>query len=1206
VEFRGTQRFVVTRVLGRGGMGVVYEALDLERDVRVALKTMRGWSPEALLRLKHEFRSLCDVRHPNLVALGELGEEQGTWFFTMELVTGQELLRWLHAPSAPAPARSRDEPTQPAEESPRERGGGEPRADEGRLRAAMAQLASGLKALHDAGKVHRDVKPSNVLVTPDGRVVILDFGLVADAAPVSIGSQQPFAGVAGTPSYMAPEVMKGGDLGPAADWYAVGVVLYRALTGQLPFGLRGPAALLEKQTSEPLPPSALFADVPADLDALCVELLRIDPVARPSGDEVLRRLGVRDAPSPRQTTPFVGRSEELALLAGALDRAVAGAAVTVVVEGESGIGKTSLVRRFAADVAARPGVLVLAGRCYERESVPFKAIDGIIDRLTAWLRTMPEAAAAEVVPARTALLCRTFPVLRRVPALARVASGHVPASGYDVRKLVFDELRALIARVARLRFLVLVVDDLQWAGEDSLALLSALLAPPRPPPLLLVCTTRGAARAHELPGVVHRVRLPPLDPASTMELVRSVLGRGHEAARAIAGESGGHPLFAAELARHAGAAGTVSRAVSLEEVIRRRVAALADVPRRVLELCAVAHEPLELDTMARALGGWSAAIQDGMTTLRAAQLARTTGARGGDRVEPYHDRVRLALLGEMSPARQRALHALLAASLEAAGRLDHEALALHWHGAGQRDKAARAACRAAEAASELLAFERAARLFRWALELGVDDAVVRIRCAEELANAGRGAEAAGMFLAAAAGASGPQAIDLRRRAMQQYLAGGRLDEGLALLAGLLDELGVPNPDGASAAFFALLARRAKLRLTSRWPAIPEARASSAEEHARIDVVWDAALGLGLIDVVRGSFFQTVNLELSLRSGDRRRCARAAMADALYLASQGGGPRLDEVLAIGDALASNLDNAAARGWALLARGMAESMLGRWVPALELLDRCAAILMEHPRRISAEEVLPSYAIASARFMANPSLHYLGRFAEARQRGLPLLQDAIERADIVSATHHQTGLQTSLWLAAGEVDEAVLHADAALAPWRGHRGQIPHFLDVQARVAIDLYRGDAKSAHVRAQGGWRELRRTLLLRVHYVRVSMLDLRGRAALALAALSPAERPRLLAEVGSAAARLAAEPTAWARALGRLLAAGASVIAGRPAGLAEAAALLTTEGMETHAACAQLLGGDATAYEEWCAREEVAQPGRLAVLYAPALLMDTR
>ena len=236
--------------LGRGGMGLVYEVLDVERGVRLALKAMHSFGGAAdVLRFKAEFRALRDLHHPNLVTLGELLEHEGKFFLTMERVLGEDFVRYVRgdpseqhddtevsrdttwrAPRADPTLRDRiaalpDTTALPPPSEPVA-----PSFDEARLRASLRQLAAGLLALHDAGKVHRDVKPSNILVTSEGHVKLLDFGVVAELAR----DPEPDE-VVGTIRYMAPEQALGVAPTPAADWYSVGVVLFQALTGKLPF-----------------------------------------------------------------------------------------------------------------------------------------------------------------------------------------------------------------------------------------------------------------------------------------------------------------------------------------------------------------------------------------------------------------------------------------------------------------------------------------------------------------------------------------------------------------------------------------------------------------------------------------------------------------------------------------------------------------------------------------------------------------------------------------------------------------------------------------------------------------------------------------------------------------------------------------------------------------------------------------------------------
>jgi serine/threonine protein kinase len=293
--FLGSTRFAIQRRLGMGGMGVVYQAFDRERNQVVALKTLRDMDAATVVRFKREFRALADVSHPNLVSLYELVAIETHIFFTMELVPGQSFLRWVRGHNADDPDSMDGDTVElseivpPAAEtgstSPGKRGHLTPRPrpprpkepvvaplpatlDLARLRPSLQQLAEGVAALHSFGMLHRDLKPSNVLVTRDGRVKILDFGLVTNLA----GDAGVEDALVGTAAYMSPEQGARLALTPASDWYAVGVMLYEALTGRLPFVGSSTDVLMDKQQFEPPSPRELTPDAPQDLSALCVEL----------------------------------------------------------------------------------------------------------------------------------------------------------------------------------------------------------------------------------------------------------------------------------------------------------------------------------------------------------------------------------------------------------------------------------------------------------------------------------------------------------------------------------------------------------------------------------------------------------------------------------------------------------------------------------------------------------------------------------------------------------------------------------------------------------------------------------------------------------------------------------------------------------------------------------------------------------------------
>ncbi len=226
-------------------------------------KTLRHLTASSLVRFKREFRALQGLDHPNVVSLGELISEAGGWFYSMEFIEGVDILNYVRpelawrssdvVPSAP-PTDALDS-LRYVRLPGRASGEGAPLFDEMRLRESLRQLASALAAIHEAGLVHRDIKPSNVIVTAQGRVVLVDFGVVGDVRDdlSTTGGRR----MVGTPLYMAPEQAMMATVGPEADMYGFGVVLHEALTGTLPFDGSRLQVLLEKQQHEPPAPATI-------------------------------------------------------------------------------------------------------------------------------------------------------------------------------------------------------------------------------------------------------------------------------------------------------------------------------------------------------------------------------------------------------------------------------------------------------------------------------------------------------------------------------------------------------------------------------------------------------------------------------------------------------------------------------------------------------------------------------------------------------------------------------------------------------------------------------------------------------------------------------------------------------------------------------------------------------------------------------------
>ena len=350
------------------------------------------------------------------------------------------------------------------------------------------------------------MKPANVLVAHDGRLVLLDFG-------VAVFKERAYAAeLAGTLGYMAPEQIAGHPVTEAVDWYAFGVVLYEALSGRLPYQGVPPWSPAIRSLPPPPVPADGQRELPRDLCDLCLGLLAHDPEHRLKEAEIARVLGI-DADVERRRASFgsqvnfhrdvfVDRRSEMVVLDDACRRARREGCTIVRIVGESGVGKTALLRQWlvAFEAGAENG-LVLSGRCYERETLPFRGLDGVIDAI-ARAHAGAAARALPPVPRDAALLGLVFPALREVYDLDLSATSE-PAEQdpHEVRRLAFGALRELLTSIAASSPIVIHIDDVQWIDRESLALLSFLLVGDAAPPLLLVLTQRPT-RADPLEDVV--------------------------------------------------------------------------------------------------------------------------------------------------------------------------------------------------------------------------------------------------------------------------------------------------------------------------------------------------------------------------------------------------------------------------------------------------------------------------------------------------------------------------------------------------------------------------------------------------------------------------------------------------------------------------------------------------------------------------------
>ncbi|MEM9457994.1 MAG: protein kinase [Myxococcota bacterium] len=640
--------------LGAGGMGQVFSARHTKTGVEVALKTLSSATATRLYRFKREFRSLADIAHRNLIRLHELVvPDDGPAFFTMERIHGQPLVDWVRGSSPPGQ-----------------------RPDLLRLEQSLRQLVEGLAHLHAHDCIHRDLKPSNVLVTHDGRVVILDFGLISELAEPDLGITRDRQ-VVGTPSYMAPEQAMGKRAGPATDCYAVGVMLFQCLTGRLPYGGSALGRLLDEGDTN-IDPGQHAAALPQWLCSLCVRLLAIAPETRPTTRDLQRLLGAHGGPRSSPRNIFVGRAEQLGALYAALrevneQRTV----VTVHLRGRSGDGKSALARRFRSELGSTEAT-VLHGRCLEQETVPFMGVDAVVDALSVWLRRQTEDDRKALCPPNFDALIRTFPVLDEIWAPPEPSEFDSFAVD-EVRRLAVSSLRTLLGSIALHAPLVVHIDDVQWANRDSIALLDSLASSSNAPAMLLLLSYRtGSEDSTAIGDLLDRealagpyarfIELPPLPTAEAIMLAESLLeavepGRRPLQAHEVARRSKGSPLFIQQMALSARSPlGSAAPDASLDQLIERRLSALDHGARRLLEIVTTFGEPISVE-----LAGKLCTIDDPTvdSLCEWGLLERSEPAleEAQTRIEIAHDRVREIVLRELDSSDRLRVHQQIGAHL---------------------------------------------------------------------------------------------------------------------------------------------------------------------------------------------------------------------------------------------------------------------------------------------------------------------------------------------------------------------------------------------------------------------------------------------------------------------------------------------------------------------------------------------------------------
>ena len=480
--------YEIRALLGAGGMGQVYRAFDSRLGREIALKVIRRSAVDdesALDRLLREATLASALNHPNIVTIYETGVVGADRYIAMELIEGATL-RQLAAQGLPL----------------------------SRIVGIARQVAEALAVAHAQQIVHRDIKPDNVMVRPDGYVKLLDFGL-ARAQPDRYGSGATGAGPAsteaglilGTIGYMAPEQARGETVSAEADVFSLGVLLYELVTGRHPFMAASQLGTLNALLWEtPEPPSLLNPELPRALDQLILESLQKDQRLRPGASEVMYRLALAHdsniatalssvTVAPRRlaaSTNVVGREDELAAIGHEFERAQKGKARILVVSGEAGVGKTTLVDAFVSELEERgEPVRVGRGRCSERLAGT-EAYLPVLEALESLQRSEQLGSLTRLVRALApSWYAQLMPPSENDSSAARLAAETAGGSQERLKR----EIAALLEEAGRMQPIVLWFDDLHWADPSTTDLIGYLARRLDNTRLLIIATVRPSELA---------------------------------------------------------------------------------------------------------------------------------------------------------------------------------------------------------------------------------------------------------------------------------------------------------------------------------------------------------------------------------------------------------------------------------------------------------------------------------------------------------------------------------------------------------------------------------------------------------------------------------------------------------------------------------------------------------------------------------------
>ena len=1133
-------KYQLERQLGKGGMGVVYAAKDVKWERSVAVKLLPKMTAHLLQRFKFEFRCTADISHHNLVTLYELAELEGIWYLAMELVDGKNLGSYFFDhpqgqinPNAPLVSHKLEH-----------------------ILDTFRQLAKGISAMHKAHVLHLDIKPENILIEPSGRTVLLDFGL---ARPSGIRPNTDHKiSFAGTPAYMAPEQISGQPPTTATDWYSFGAVLFHILTSRLPIIGSSAIELIRKKTvQQPPRPGDICKGLPDYLDELCFSLLNIDSSKRPTQKEILKSLGsdkrgfpISFSNSKIQVVDknlLIGRKNEQRILQNAYKQSQENT-LCVLVKGPAGIGKSAFVQSFLRSIEGPDQPLILEGACYEREDVPYKGLDSLIDSLANYLGSCPRLLLRTLLPKDMDVLATLFPVLRN----NNLVGEHLFTPGIspsNQRQRAFRALKTLLARICEHRQTVLFIDNLQWGDEDSTRLMQEIITPSSP--MLFISAYRTNDLGHrsfiqdlltkwETPRVGHivtSITLNSLPIPDAIQLAKQIfnddifsilsqdtLEEGspdgsltqsemNSLTKHIAKEADGNPFLIEQLSRYH----QITRAMAayqynpdkslLVQVLEAHTNCLEPSIQKLFEVVAVAGRPIRQNVAIKA-SNLTGDASKALVILNSHFLVRTASNLKEDYLECYHDRFHEAIVELLSAEEIKKIHLSIANALEALAQTDHDALTLHWYKSGNPTIAATYAQKAAEKAAIKLAFDRASKGYQQALSWGnfsqQERFVLQLARAGTLINSGRGAEAAEQYIAALEFAEPDQVFSIKRQAAEQFLFSGHVDEGLKILREQLPQFGMKYPKSPGKAFLGIFTRFSQLKLRGINFQLQEPDKLDPTLLSKIDLAHSFAKGLMAVDPIRGIYFGFSSLLLALKSGDPTRIAWSFAFVGNSISTSGGSFRDwgQEMLNTAETIAESTQDPYLRGIKDIFSGQARLFTGNWTEALEECEGGIKELQRKCKGSTWEQNFGKMGLLRA-------LEELGLMSHCIERSTQFLTEAEGVGDLYATVTFMMYAGYT-YLAQDRPESARKMVTNAMKKWSQREFLVQHFYAQRLEAMCDIYEGNPLGAFEGVSQIWPKIKSSHMLRVAVTRVDALLLRARVTLAVLERSSTDKSRLL------------------------------------------------------------------------------------------------